>query len=87
MANKALLITSVLFGFLLSAAAGECLADASARFKQADDYKRNKQYEQAEAIYQQIVTDHPGTEDAFKAQKALVFLYFATGKELQTDAT
>ncbi len=86
MSTKTLLITSVLFGFLLSAAAGQCLADASAQFKQANDYKRAKQYEQAEAIYQQIVTDFPGSDDALEAQKQLTILYITTDSREQADA-
>ena len=86
MANKTLLITSVLFGFLLSAAAGQCLADAAAQFKQADDYKQNKQYEQAEAIYQQIVTDFPDSFDALEAQKQLTILYIKQDNQPQAEA-
>ena len=86
MFTKTLLITSVLFVFLLSAAAGQCFADASIQFKQANDYKQNKQYEQAEAIYQQIAVDYPGTDDAFQAQKNLVILYVLWSKQPQADA-
>jgi tetratricopeptide (TPR) repeat protein len=86
MANNTLLITSVLFGFLLSAAAGQCLADASTQFKQADDYKRAKQYEQAEAIYQKIVTDFPDSFDALEAQKQLTILYIRQDKQPQAEA-
>ena len=85
MSTKTLLITSVLFGFLLSTAAGLCFADASAQFKQADDYKKNKQYEQAEAIYKEIVTDYASTDDAFQAQKNLVILYVFWSKQQQAD--
>ena len=86
MSTKTLLITSVLFGFLLSAAAGLCLADASAQFKQANDYKRAKQYEQAEAIYQQIVTGFLDSPDALEAQKQLTILYITTDSQQQADA-
>ena len=87
MSTKTLLITSVLFGFLLSVAAGLCLADASAQLKQADGYKRAKQYEQAEAIYQQIVTDFPDSNDAFHAQKNLTILYVEWDRQPQAGAT
>jgi tetratricopeptide (TPR) repeat protein len=86
MANKTLLVTSVLFGFLLSAATGQCLADASAQFKQANDYKRAKQYEQAEAIYQQIVTVFPDSNDALEAQKQLTILYIKQDNQPQAEA-
>jgi len=71
---------------LLSAAAGLCLADASAQLKQANDYKMAKQYEQAEAIYQQIVTGFPGSNDALEAQKQLTILYITTDSQEQADA-
>jgi len=86
MTTKTLLISSVLSGFLFFMAAGQCFADASEQLKQADDYKQNKQYEQAEAIYQQIVTDFPGTDDALKAQKELTLLYIITDSQQQADA-
>jgi tetratricopeptide (TPR) repeat protein len=86
MSTKTLLITSVLFGFLLSAAAGLCFADASEQFKQANDYKRARQYEKAEAIYQQIVTSFPGSDDALEAQKQLTLLYITTDSPQQADA-
>jgi tetratricopeptide (TPR) repeat protein len=86
MSTKTLLITSVLFVFLLSAAAGQCFADASTQFKQANDYKQNKQYEQAESIYQQIVTGFPGSDDALEAQKQLTLLYITTDSLEQADA-
>ncbi|MBW8039064.1 MAG: tetratricopeptide repeat protein [Planctomycetes bacterium] len=86
MSTKTLLISSVLFGLLLSVAAVQCFADASTQFKQADGYKQNKQYEQAEAIYQQIVTDFPDSNDALKAQKQLTLIYIATDRQPQSDA-
>ncbi|MBW8039624.1 MAG: tetratricopeptide repeat protein, partial [Planctomycetes bacterium] len=80
MSTKTLLITSVLFVFLLSVAAGVCFADASAQLEQADTYKDNKDYEQAEAIYRDIVTNYPGTDEAFQAQKNLALLYIITAR-------
>ncbi|MHC4086381.1 MAG: tetratricopeptide repeat protein [Planctomycetota bacterium] len=86
MSNKTLLITSVLFCFLLSAAAIPCLADVTEQFKQANDYKRAKQYEQAESIYQQIVIDFPGSSDALEAQKQLTILYIKQDSQPQAEA-
>ncbi|MHC4109747.1 MAG: tetratricopeptide repeat protein [Planctomycetota bacterium] len=86
MSTKTLLISSVLSGVLLFMAAGQCFADASAQFKQADDYKQNKQYEQAEAIYLQIATSYPGSDDALEAQKKLTLIYIATDRQQQADA-
>jgi len=86
MVKKILLIFSVLFGLLFLVIPGECLADASAQLKQADAYKKNKQYEQAKAIYQQIITDYPGTDYACTAQKNLTLVYIAIKKWPQADA-
>jgi len=66
-------LTTLLF-FVIT---GQCLADVVAQFEQAQTYEEQRQYEQAEQIYWQIATDHPGTDDALKAQKNLVCLYIA----------
>ena len=61
--------------------ASMCLAGVPDRFEQAESYEKQGQYEQAEQIYQQIVTDNPGTDDALKAQKNLVIVYINTNQE------
>jgi len=66
-------LTTLLF-FVIT---GQYFADIPAQFKQARTYEEERQYEQAEQIYWQIATDHPGTDDALKAQKNLVCLYIA----------
>jgi len=86
MATKTLLISSVLCGFFLSMAAGLCFANASEQLKQAETYKNVGNYEQAEHIYQQIVTDFPGTDEALEAQKKLTLIYIATDSQQQADA-
>ena len=80
MVKKILFISSVLFGVLLSEMPRECFADASAQLEQADAYMKDKNYEQAEGIYKQIVTDFPDSNDALEAQKQLTCLYIATDK-------
>lgn len=60
---------------------GPCFADVSTLLNQAETYKKNGQYEQAEAIYKKIVTDY-----AFKAQKNLAILYIAWDKQPQAQA-
>ncbi|MCH7556424.1 MAG: tetratricopeptide repeat protein [Planctomycetes bacterium] len=81
MYKKMLFIALVLFGLLFSDIAGQCFADMSAQFKLAHKYSKNEQYEQAEQIYQQIVTDY-----AFQAQKNLAILYVAWNKPPQADS-
>ena len=71
MSTKTLLISSVLFGVLLFMATGVCFAGTSELLEQADTYKQDGNYEQAEAIYQQIISNYPDTDYAFLAQKNL----------------
>jgi len=86
MVKKILFISLALFGLLFSTMAGDCFADVSAQFQQAETYRNNKQYEQAEAIYQQIVTDFPDSNDALEAQKQLTLIYIATDRQAEADA-
>ena len=65
--------------------ASMCLAGEPDRFKQAEAYEKQGQYEQAEQIYQQIVTGLPGTDDALTAQKNLAILYIGWDKQSQAD--
>ena len=78
MVKKILFISLALFGLLFSTMPPECFADAAAQLQQADAYMKDKNYEQAEAIYRDIVTNYPGTDEAFQAQKNLALLYIKT---------
>jgi outer membrane protein assembly factor BamD (BamD/ComL family) len=86
MVKKIFLLSSVLFSLLLSTAASRCLADVSEQFEQAQTYQLNGNYEQAEAIYQQIVMDFPDSNDALEAQKQLTLMYITTDSQQQADA-
>ena len=55
-------------------------------YKQAQTYEKLEQYKQAEQIYKQIIRVHPGTEDAFQAQKNLAILYVSWDKQPQAQA-
>ncbi len=66
--------------------ASECFADAPAQLQQAETYMKDRSYEQAEAIYQQIVTDFPDSNDALEAQKQLTILYIKQDNQPQADA-
>ena len=74
-------LTTLLF-FVIT---GQCFADIPAQFEQAEKYKKTYQYDQAEAIYQQIITDYPGTDYVFQAQKNLAILYVAWDKQPEAD--
>ena len=86
MSTKTFLISTVLFGVLLLVAAGLYFAGTSELLEQAQTYKQEGNYEQAEAIYQQIVSNYPGTDDALEAQKQLALIYIATDRQQQADA-
>jgi len=62
------------------------LADASAKLEQAELLMNTWQYEQAEAMYRQIVADYPDTDCALEAQKELVMLYLTWDKPTQGEA-
>jgi len=68
----------VLALFALVIAGPGCAPNA---FERAQRYERAGQYPQAEQVYQRIVTDQPGTDDALNAQKQLTILYIVSGRE------
>jgi tetratricopeptide (TPR) repeat protein len=84
MRGKILFISSVTLLFLTTP--HPAYADVSAQLKQAETYQNNRQYEQAEAIYQQIATAFPDTNDALEAQMQLTLIYIATDRQQQADA-
>ena len=86
MSTKTLIISLILSAILLFTAAGVCFAGTSELLLQAETYREQGQYEQAEAIYQQIVTGYPGSDDALEAQKKLTLIYIATDREQQAEA-
>ena len=86
MSTKTLFISSVLFAFLLFLAAGVCFAGTSELLLQADTYREQGQYEQAEAIYLQVVTEYPDSDEAFIAQKQLTTLYALRANEAEAQA-
>jgi len=51
-----------LFGLLLCQMPGVCFADAAAQLEQAEKCEETGKYEEAEAMYKQIVTEYPGTD-------------------------
>jgi len=75
MTKKTFLATLILLSLQLSVMTGLCFADVSALLEQAETYKTNDDYLQAEEIYRTIVKDFPATADALQAQKELVILY------------
>lgn len=86
MAKKLSLSSSVLFALVFSHMQIACLADAPAQLREGETLAKNGQYEQAEAIYKQVLTDHAGTDQAFQAQDKLACLYVAWGREPEAQA-
>src|SRR4030042_4293725 len=86
MSTKTLLISSVLSAFLLFLAVGVFFAGTSELLEQAETYQEKEQYEQAEAIYLQIISNYPGTNYALQAQKNLGIRYVLWDKQPEADA-
>ena len=59
MTKRLLLLSSLLLGLLIFDTTTADLADAQARLQQAQTLAKNGKYEQAEAVYQQIVATSP----------------------------
>jgi len=88
MSIKTLLCQLVCIGCLLILPA-ICLAqqnDVSALLKQAEQLEDDDQYDQAEAIYHQIIKDNPGTENALAAQKELACFFIAIHRDADAVA-
>jgi tetratricopeptide (TPR) repeat protein len=83
MANKVtvtgivLFLTAVIPGFYSHA---QAQSDAASLLAQANALMESKDYQQAEPLYRSIVTNWPGTDEAFTAQKSLAIIYIATVK-------
>jgi len=87
MVRKVPLQLLFLFGVVFClTAGGACFgqtADTAALLKQAEQLRRDDQYERAEAIYKQIIEANPGTEDGLAAQKELTRFYILTNRQGQ----
>jgi len=86
MVKKILFTSLALFGLLFSTMPPACFADAAAQLEQAETFKKDGNYEQAEAIYKTVVTDYAGSDYALEAQKNLAILYINWGKGPQAQA-
>jgi len=83
MYRKTIFISSVLFGLVFFGMTGKAFADAEADFEQAAAYKKDGDYQQAEAIYETIVTDYAGTKYALRAQRHLIYSLLGRKADLQ----
>lgn len=86
MSKRILYVPTVLCVLLLSEMAGECFADASTQLEQAEKYRKKGQYEQAGALYEQILTGFPGTDYAFQAHRNLPGIYIAMDRQADSQA-
>jgi tetratricopeptide (TPR) repeat protein len=86
MRKKIVFTATFVLSVVFLTTAASAAADASDQLKQADTLTEAGQYQQAEAIYQQIIIDYAGTDHAFEAQKGLTILYVATRRQSEADA-
>jgi len=63
-----------------------CFADAAEQLQQAENYKENGYFSQAEQAYRQIVSSYPASSSALEAQKQLVFVELKKQKKLPGSA-
>lgn len=85
MYKKTLFTTLVLTAILFSQMTGRCYADVAAQLEKAKSYLQNGYYQQAEALYNSVITENPNTDYALEAQKDLVFLYIKMQKKVGTS--
>ncbi|MGD2095013.1 MAG: tetratricopeptide repeat protein [Phycisphaerales bacterium] len=84
MRKKSILISLIVL--LVLSMAIKSTADVSDQLKQAQMFRGNRQYSQAEKLYLQIVAENPGSDAALEAQKQLILIYIATENKPQADA-
>jgi len=66
--------------------AGRLPADVAEDLEFAKTCIKNKDYQQAEGIYESIVADYPDTEYALEAQKGLIIVYISTDRDSEAEA-
>src|SRR4030042_1395364 len=54
--------------------------------EQAQALMNKGQYDQAKIIYQQILSESPGSDKALEAQKQMVIIHIATNNQAEADA-
>jgi len=86
MVKKTFLTALVLLGLQFCQMTGVCFADASVQLEQADTYKDNGDYLQAEEIYRTIIKEYPGTEEALMSQRGLAILYILKKRSIDAQA-
>ncbi len=79
-------ITAVVLFMPVLCAAEQAPLDAAAQLKQAEAAYKNKDYETAERLFQDLVLEAPGSEEAFAAQKRLCCVYAASEKDAESVA-
>lgn len=86
MVKKTLLAALVLLGLQFCETTSVCFADAAAQLLQADTYKDNGDYLQAEELYTTIIKEYPGTEEALMSQRGLALLCILKKKSIDAQA-
>jgi len=84
---KKILFISLTLGLAFAGTTSKCFAGPSEQLEQAQNYQDKGYISQAETIYNQIVTDYPGTDYAFKAYKSLALSYIHTKQKNPSTQT
>ncbi len=82
MAKKTMLIFLLLWAMMINTG----FADLSDQLNQALEYKKASNFSQAEAIYQDIITNHSSTDYAVKAKIGLARMHKRTGRYSEAEA-
>jgi len=75
-----------LIALLILILAADSPAAHSDQLEQARTLMNNGQYEQAKNIYQQVLAENPGSDEALEAQKQIVIIHIATNNQAEADA-
>jgi TolA-binding protein len=85
MVKTTFLTALVLSGLCLCPMTELCIADAAGQFEQAETHRRNGDYQQAEKIFETIITNYPGTEEALRSQRGVVIVCILTQRSYDAE--
>ncbi|MCK4782329.1 MAG: tetratricopeptide repeat protein [Desulfobacteraceae bacterium] len=84
MFRRVLLVSFILV--VVFSSAGKLLADAANDLKLARTCEKNKDYQQAQGMYETIITNYPATEDSLMAQARIIVLQILADKNKDLQA-
>jgi tetratricopeptide (TPR) repeat protein len=88
MSKRLLLLSAVVFAFFCCGMGTRCFAeDVSEQLERADDYWDDREHEQAEAIYKEVMADANYVDEALLAHERLTMLYVELGRDQEAETT